>query len=79
MFDLITSTGVIFSYTEAVPDPQKMQIVEFTVRSPFTERARVLSVNVTTLAMLGKSVEQALVEHHQRIAERSESSDNPST
>ena len=40
-----------------------MQMVRFTIDSPFTENASVLDANVATLALIGKSVEQMLVEH----------------
>jgi hypothetical protein len=40
-----------------------MQMVEFTVDSPFTHDASVLVANVASLALLGKSVEQTLIEH----------------
>ncbi|TFB91456.1 hypothetical protein [Cryobacterium sp. HLT2-28] len=75
MFDLLTTTGFLFTYSAAVPDPSQMQIVEFTINSPFTEAASVLNVNVSTLAMLGKSVEQLLVdhvEHYERRANKAE-------
>jgi hypothetical protein len=73
MFDLMTSTGVLFGYEARIPDRSKMQMVEFTVTSPFTNDAGVLMMNVATLAVLGKSVEQTLVEHvehYERIAIR---------
>jgi len=63
MFDLITSTGVLFTYTVRIPDRTVMQIVEFTLDSPFTEGADVITTNVASLATLGISVEQTLVEH----------------
>lgn len=63
MFDLITSTGVLFSYSVQIPDRAAMQMVRFTIDSPFTENASVLDANVATLALIGKSVEQMLVEH----------------
>ena len=73
MFDLMTSTGVFFAYEVFIPDRSKMQIVEFTVTSPFTADASVVTMNVASLAVLGKSVEQTLVEHvehYERIAVR---------
>lgn len=73
MFDLMTTTGVLFTYTPSIPDPSRMQMVDFAIDSPFTESANVLSVNVATVALLGKTVEQMLVdhvEHYQRIAAR---------
>jgi hypothetical protein len=73
MFDLLTTTGVFFSYEVRIPDRVHMQMVEFTINAPFTENASVLLVNVATLAVVGKSVEQTLVEHvehHERIAAR---------
>jgi hypothetical protein len=48
-----------------------MQMVEFTIDSPFTGSASSLMVNVASLAMIGKSVEQVLVEHvehYERLA-----------
>jgi hypothetical protein len=63
MFDLMTTTGVLFTYVPTIPDTSKMQIVDFTIDSPFTSRASVLSINVATVAMLGKTVEQMLVDH----------------
>lgn len=71
MFDLITTTGILFTYTVSIPDRSQMQMVEFTIESPFTTEAAVLSVNVASLAVVGKSVEQVLVEHvehYQRLA-----------
>lgn len=73
MFDLMTSTGVLFGYEVSIPDRSTMQMVEFTVTSPFTEDARVIMMNVASLAVVGKSVEQMLVEHvehYERIAAR---------
>ena len=69
----MTSTGVLFGYEVAIPDRSKMQVVEFTLTSPFTEDAGVITMNVASLAMVGKSVEQALiehVEHYERVAAR---------
>ena len=63
MFDLVTTTGVFFTYTVAIPDRTQMQMVKFTMDSPFTAAAAVLAVNVATLAVVGKPVEQVLVEH----------------
>jgi hypothetical protein len=63
MFDLITSTGVLFTYTVRIPDRAVMQMVEFTIDAPYTEGANVVLANVASLATLGKSVEQTLVEH----------------
>lgn len=40
-----------------------MQMVEFTVTSPFTEDARVIMMNVASLDVVGMSVEQVPVEH----------------
>jgi hypothetical protein len=63
-FDLLTSTGIIFSYTVATPNPSETQILEFTINSPVTTASPVLSLNVATLVRLGRSVvESALVEH----------------
>lgn len=73
VFDLITTTGVLFTYEARIPDKSIMQMVEFTVASPYTNGAQVLSVNVASLALLGKTVEQTLiehVEHYQRIIDR---------
>lgn len=70
-FDLITTTGVLFTHTVAIPDRSQMQRVEFTVASPYTTAAAVLNVNVATLAIIGKSVEQVLVEnveHYERLS-----------
>jgi hypothetical protein len=72
VFDLMTSTGVLFTYTVTIPDRSKMQMVDFLIESPFTDTASLLSVNVATLAVVGKSVEQTLVEHvehYERIAD----------
>jgi hypothetical protein len=69
----MTTTGILFTYTTSIRDPSKMQLVDFAIDSPFTNPADVLSVNVATLAMLGKTVEQILVdhvEHQQRVAAR---------
>lgn len=66
LFDLMTTTGVLFTYTAAIPDRSQMQMVEFTIDSPFTAAATVLNVNVASLALVGKSVEQVLVEHVER-------------
>jgi hypothetical protein len=63
MFDLITTTGIPFSYSVRIPDRSVMQIVEFTIDSPYTEGANVVFVNVASLALIGKSVEQNLIEH----------------
>ena len=63
MFDLMTSTGVLFGYEVRIPDRSKMQMVEFTVTSPFTEDARVIMMNVASLDVVGMSVEQVPVEH----------------
>lgn len=71
IYDLMTATGILFTYTTTISDPSRMQIVDFAIDSPFTSPANVLSVNVATVAMLGKTVEQILVdhvEHQQRIA-----------
>jgi hypothetical protein len=76
LFDLMTSTGVLFTYSVNIPDPTEMQIVDFRIDSPFTDSANVLSVNVAALAVVGKSVEQTLVEHvehYERIASGRES------
>jgi hypothetical protein len=73
IFDLMTSTGVLFTYATTIKDPANMQMVSFAIDSPFTDSANELSVNVATIAMLGKTVEQILVDHveyHQRIAAR---------
>jgi len=73
LFDLMTTTGVLFTYVPSIPDPSTMQMVDFAIYSPFTESASVLSVNVATAAMLGKSIEQLLVdhvEHYEQIAAR---------
>jgi len=74
MFDLITSTGVLFTYTVRIPDRSVMQMVEFTIDSAYTEGVNVVTANVASLAMLGKSVEQLLgehVEHYQQVRTRS--------
>lgn len=73
VFDLVTSTGVLFTYDTKIPDPTKMQIGDFKIDSPFTQAANILTVNVATLALVGKSVEQTLVdlvEHYERLAAR---------
>ena len=73
MFDLITSTGVLFTYSPSIPDNSKMQMVDYAINSPFASPASVLSMNVATIAMLGKSVEEILVdhvEHLERVAAR---------
>jgi hypothetical protein len=73
MFDLMTSTGVLFGYEVRIPDRSKMQMIEFSLTSPFTNEAQIIMVNVATLAVVGKSVEQTLVEHvehYERIAMR---------
>ena len=73
MFDLVTSTGVLFTYVPSIPDKSKMQMVDFSIDSPYTDPASVLSINVATAAMLGKSIEQLLVdnvEHYERVAAR---------
>lgn len=51
MFDLMTSTGVLFGHEVSIPDRSKMQMVEFTVTSPFTEDARIIMMNVASLAV----------------------------
>jgi hypothetical protein len=71
VFDLLTSTGVLFTYTAHIPDPTAAQMVEFSVDSPFTSNAPVIVVNVATLARLGKSVETVLVEHVELYERRS--------
>jgi hypothetical protein len=63
MFDLMTSTGILFTYVPSIPDRSHMQMVDFTIDSPFTSAANVLTINVATVAMLGKTVEQMLVDH----------------
>ncbi|MEB0266797.1 MULTISPECIES: hypothetical protein [unclassified Cryobacterium] len=78
MFDLFTTTGVFFTYSVRIPDQSKMQLVQLTVESPYTDKANVLMVNVATLATVGRSVETTLiehVEHYERIA-ASEASKN---
>ena len=73
MFDLITTTGVLFTYTVRIPDRAVMQMVEFTIDSPYTAGANVILTNVASLAVVGKSVEQTLVEHveyYERLALR---------
>jgi hypothetical protein len=73
MFDLVTTTGVLFTYVPSIPDESVMQIVDFAIDSPFSDSTRVLSINVATAAMQGKSIEQLLVdhvEHLERIAAR---------
>jgi len=73
VFDLVTTTGVLFTYVPTIPDRSKIQMVDFAIDSPFTKSAEVLAVNVATAAMLGKSIEQLLVdhvEHCERIAAR---------
>jgi len=73
MFDLMTTTGVLFGYEVRIPDRSQMQMVEFVIHSPFTDTGATLLMNVATLAVVGKSVEQTLVEHvehHERIASR---------
>jgi hypothetical protein len=75
MFDLITTTGVLFTYTVNIPDRTQMQMVSFAIESPFTADASMISMNVATLAVVGKSVEQTLVEHvehYERVAARNE-------
>jgi hypothetical protein len=62
-FDLITSTGVLFTYSVRIPDRATMQMLEFTIHSPFTDGANIVTMNVASLALIGKSVEQTLVEH----------------
>ena len=71
MHELLTSTGVFFTYTAAIPDRAKLQIVEFTIDSPFTANAPVVAVNVSSLALIGRTVETVLadhVEHYERRA-----------
>ena len=63
MFDLVTSIGVLFTYKVEIHDKTNMQIVTFVIDSHYTAAASRLNVNVATLAVIGKSVEQALVEH----------------
>ncbi|TFC26432.1 hypothetical protein E3O53_07890 [Cryobacterium sp. TMT2-18-3] len=78
MFDLLTSSGVLFTYTVNIPDRSQMQLVDFFVDSPFTTASSPVHVNVATLALVGKSVEQILVdhvEHHEAIAQRSSNVD----
>ena len=73
MFDLFTSTGVFFTYCVSIPYRSKMHLVELAVKSPFTERANVVVVNVAALALVGRSVETTLIEHveyYERIAAR---------
>lgn len=73
MFDLLTASGVLFTYRATIPDRSQMQVVEFIISSPFTENANVIMMNVASLAIVGKSVEQTLVEHvehYERIAAR---------
>ena len=69
-FDLLTSTGVLFTYTVNTPDPIDAQVVEFTVDSPFTAAAPVITINVATLAALGKTVESVLVDHVEHYERR---------
>jgi hypothetical protein len=67
---------VLFTYSVAIPDRSEMQMVEITISSPFTEPGHVLMVNVATLAVVGKSLEQTLVEHvehQQRLTQRQSS------
>ena len=59
----MNSTGVLFGYEVSIPDRSKIQMVEFRVISPFTADANVVTMNVASLALVGKSVEQTLVEH----------------
>lgn len=77
MFDLMTTTGVLFGYEVTIPDRNQMQIVEFVVHSPFTDAGATLKMNVATLALVGKSVEQTLVEHveHYELIASQRSSD----
>lgn len=78
MFDLMTSSGVLFTYTVNIPDRSQKQMVDFFVDSRFTDPSSPVRVNVATLALVGKSVEQLLVdhvEHHQTIAQRRSSGD----
>lgn len=75
MFDLMTSTGVLFTYTASIPDTATMQMVEFAVDSPFTQNAGLIMMNVATLAVLGKSVEQTLVEHVEHYERLAQSTD----
>jgi len=73
MFDLMTTTGVLFGYEVRIPDRSQMQMVEFVIHSRFTDMGATLMMNVSTLAVVGKSVEQTLVEHvehHERIVSR---------
>ena len=73
MFDLMTTTGVLFGYEARIPDRSQMQMIEFVIHSPFNDVRATLMINVSTLAVVGKSVEQTLVEHvehHERIASR---------
>jgi hypothetical protein len=79
MFDLMTSTGVLFNYSVRIPDRSVMQMVEFTIISPYTEGANVILANVASLAIVGKSVEQTLVEHvefYERQAASDATADN---
>lgn len=71
MFDLMTTTGVLFTYSVDIPDRTKMQMVRFAIESPYTANANILECNVASLAIVGKSVEQMLVEHvehYERLA-----------
>ena len=57
MFDPITGTGVLFNYTVGNPDRSAMQVDNFQINSPCRETANALSVNVASVAVIGKSVE----------------------
>lgn len=78
MLELLTSTGVFFTYTASIPDRSNLQIVEFVIDSPFTASAPVVSVNVSSLALIGKTVEAVLVDHvelYERRASRDSTAD----
>jgi hypothetical protein len=63
MFDLRRSTGILFTYVPSIPHRSHMQMVDFTIDLPFTSSANVLTIDVSTVAMLGKTIEQMLVDH----------------
>ncbi len=52
----MASTGLLFEYEVSIPDRSKMQMVEFRVISPFTADANVVTMNVDTVALVGKAL-----------------------
>ena len=52
----MTSTGVVFGYEVSIPDRSKIQMVEFRMISPFHADANVVTVNVASVALVGKAL-----------------------